>query len=100
MIDYSEKRDFQRMQMDCSMQFSVAGDEKKWQAHIINLSATGVLFIAEIALPEGSRASIYLSPVHTITPPLCADIEVIRCVAQAEQAFKIAAHIVNIEELE
>jgi hypothetical protein len=97
MIDYAEKRNFQRMQMDCSMQFNVAGEELQHQARVINLSASGVLFIAPIELATETHASILLSPVNTITPPMSADIVVIQCVEKSEQEFQVAARIVRID---
>ena len=97
MIDYSEKRNFQRMQMDCSMHFNLAGDVQHHQARLINLSASGVLFIASIELPAKSQASILLSPVQTITPPMLAEIEVIQSIQKSEQKFQVSARIVRID---
>ena len=79
MMDYAEKRDFQRMAMDCTMQFKLAESEQKFEGKVINLSAKGILFVAADEIAPGSIVEIKLTPVNNITPPMSANTTVARC---------------------
>ena len=83
--------------MDCSMQYQVGTDVSTHQAKVINLSAKGLLFIAQQPLPEGAAVKILITPVQPITPPLSAATIVSRCEQQSDQAFQIVAKIVQID---
>ena len=58
MMDYAEKRDFQRMAMDCSMEYQLSNDSKPCEGKVINLSAKGVLFLSADAVQVGDSVSI------------------------------------------
>ena len=47
MLDYSEKRDFFRMTMDCPALYRTLGATKSGSAMVRNLSAGGVLLLTE-----------------------------------------------------
>ncbi len=95
-MDYSEKRNFQRMALDCSMEYQSENESQTHQGKVINLSAKGVLFIATDEISAGEKLKLTLTPVHDITPPMLADIVVARCDKQSEDEFQIAAEIVQI----
>ena len=95
-MDYAEKRDFQRMAMDCSMEYQLSNDSKACEGKVVNLSAKGILFISSDEVQEGASINITLTPVNNITPPMSADILVIRCDEESENEYKIAAEIVQI----
>ena len=95
-MDYSEKRDFQRMALDCSLEYNLESEPKAYQGIVINLSAKGVLFIAEEAIEAGVNVNIKLTPVNDITPPMSAQAVVARCDKHSENEFHIAAEIVQI----
>lgn len=96
MMDFSEKRDFQRMVLDCSMEYQLENGNEAKQARVINLSAKGVLFETSEALNTGDRVHIKLTPVNNITPPMSADTLVTRCDEVAEENYQVAAEIVQI----
>lgn len=95
-MEYSEKRDFQRMALGCSMEYQLANIPGSHEGKVINLSAKGVLFVSGDKVQTGDRLSIKLSPVNNITPPMSADIEVTRCEKQSDSEFQVAAKIVQI----
>ena len=92
MIDYSEKRDFIRMPMDCQVFIRNRDDQTEEPAELRDLSASGVRFISQRALDTGARLQLMVAPAHPITPPLEAEISVLRC-NELEQGFDIAASI-------
>jgi len=96
-MDYSEKRDFQRMDLDCSLEYQLENDQIIRQGVVINLSAKGILFIARNAIASGDRVTIILTPVNNITPPMSAETVVARCEKQSESEYQIAAEIVQIQ---
>ena len=95
-MDFAEKRDFQRMAMDCTLQYSVADNAQKQQGKVINLSAKGILFIADDEIKPGANVEIKLTPVSKITPPMLASTRVARCEKHGEDEYHIAAEIVQI----
>ena len=95
-MDFAEKRDFQRMAMDCSLQFSVADNPQKLEGEVINLSAKGILFVCADEITPGASVEIKLTPVSDITPPMTASTRVARCEKQGEDNYHIAAEIVQI----
>lgn len=96
MMDYSEKRDFIRMPVQCPISVREAADQRPDQAELLDLSATGLRFISHKALNEGARLQVRVSPDNPITPPLEARISVLRCLA-LDDGFDIAAAIETIE---
>lgn len=96
MTDFAEKRDFYRMALDCSLEFQVAGNDKVYQGRVVNLSATGVLFVASEPVQSSTELSVTLTPVSDITPPMSANCRVIRCDELSEDEFQIASEIIKI----
>jgi len=95
-MDFSEKRDFQRMAMDCSLQLKQAENNQWLQGKVINLSAKGILFVVNDEIEPGSQVEIKLTPVNNITPPMSASTIVARCEKQGDDEYHIAAEIVQI----
>jgi len=95
MQDYSEKRDFPRMCIDCAASFRVDGSEKVATAVAKDLSGGGLLLRIENELPTGSRLNVEIRPGKNITPPLCALVEVVRC-DEGEGEFQAACSIVTM----
>ena len=92
MIDYSEKRDFIRMPVHCPIALRDPAAQLNERARLLDLSATGIRFISPRLLDQGARLEITLSPENSITPPLEAEIAVIRC-DEIEDGFETAATI-------
>jgi hypothetical protein len=78
--DYSEKRDYQRMELECPMTFTVKGDKKKTEHQGVakNLSASGLSVVCSVELEEGSKLDINVAPEQAIVPPLLATCVVTR----------------------
>jgi hypothetical protein len=96
MTDYSEKRDFQRMALDCSLEYSTADDDITYQGKVQNLSAKGILFLGDKELALGTKIKITVSPVHDITPPMVADVSVTRCDKHDDGSYHVAGEILHI----
>lgn len=91
-LDYSEKRDFFRMNMDCNMEYTVNGSGTRLCGHIKNLSGNGISFFAEQAIAAGTRIQVSIKPENPITPPLDLTIEVIRCHDTGNKQYEIAGN--------
>ena len=91
--DYSEKRNFFRMNMDCDMEYSINGSGNTKCGMMKNLSGDGVLFVTDEAITPGSEIHIAITPENTVTPPLNVTVEVLRCDAEASDKFIIAGNI-------
>jgi len=79
MINYDEKRDFQRMPVECKVDFSIEGQREVFHGDGKDLSATGVTFITEKELQAGTYININVHPFIKTVRPLSARAEVIRC---------------------
>jgi hypothetical protein len=93
--DYAEKRDFQRMVIDCVLSFSIKGVSGTYGGNVINLSSKGILFTSTEAIKEGSNLSIVLTPSNSITLPMEADATVTR-VIDNDSVYEIACTIVKV----
>lgn len=96
MIDYAEKRNFQRMTLDCNLEYWLKGSDDKHCGTVKNLSATGVLFIANQPIAVGSELKIVLTPENSVTPPMHADVVVSRCDQQGDDSYLLAGEISKI----
>jgi hypothetical protein len=93
--EYTEKRDFQRMFIDCVLSFTIRGESETYNGNVINLSSTGILFTSTEAIKEGSDLSIVLTPSNPITPPMEANATVTR-VIDNDSVYEIACTVVKI----
>ena len=78
MLEYMEKRDYIRMEVDCAARIELEGLEPL-SAIVKDLSATGLLMWVDSKIPPGSLGTAVILPGRNITPPLIAAIEIIRC---------------------
>jgi len=95
MTEYAEKRDFQRMVMDCSLAYTIEGGQEH-EGVVRDLSAKGIKFTTTDALTEGASAEVILTPANSITPPMRANINIIRCSEISKNDYDIAAEIIEI----
>ena len=97
MLDYNEKRNYPRMDIECPARFEVVG-EASGGAIVKNLSGGGVLLWIEQALEPGTELKIEIKPVSDITPPMTAELKVLRCtpVEEGSGSFAVAARISRI----
>ncbi len=98
MQEYSEKRDFPRMVLECPAQFRLEGSDKVDGAIVKNLSGGGVLLWIDQQVEPGNQLSIAITPENDITPSLHAQVEVIRCIPleDEESSFAAACTIVQV----
>lgn len=76
---FHEKRDFMRMQMECTMHYGPAGTAPSRAGELVNLSANGLLFTTDEALTPGQRLAVIIQPPAAVTPPLNGIATVCRC---------------------
>ena len=98
MLHYNEKRDFQRMPMDCPVRFRIKDNETLLIGIVKNLSSSGLLFITEEEIPPGTQLALEILPSKSITPPLAAMAHVIRSDVDSSGDYLIACGIDRIFE--
>jgi len=95
MLEYDEKRDFPRIPVDCPAQLQFEG--KIFTATVKNLSGGGTLLWLDDQIPDGASILMTVTPENTVTPPLLAEISVIRCIpVEGETYFEAACSISKI----
>ena len=100
MLDYIEKRDYIRMAIDCTARIEFQGIEPL-EATVKDLSATGLLMQVDTPIPSGSIGNVSLIPGKNITPPLQAEIEIVRCIPSEEDPslYSVACTIKEIHKV-
>lgn len=93
--DYSEKRNFFRMNLDCSMKYSVNGSEEKKTGVVKNLSGEGVSLLIDQRVNPGTEIQMSITPENPITPPLDITVEVLRCDEIDAEGYEIAGSIIK-----
>ena len=94
MRDYSEKRGFPRVSLDCTARYRVQGSHQVDTARVKDLSGGGLLMLVEQPMAAGTRLFIEIEPGKQITPPLQAQLEVLRCESlPAEAGYSVACGI-------
>ncbi|MGM0593277.1 MAG: PilZ domain-containing protein [Pseudomonadota bacterium] len=94
--DYSEKRDFMRMEVECPMTFRVQGESQLHQGTAKDLSASGLLVLGQVEVPEGTMLEVDVRPEQAIVPPLQATCEVMRVSSTVPGRFELGVRIVQI----
>jgi hypothetical protein len=100
MNDYSEKRDFQRMGVDCPARFRIQGTKEISDGIVKNLSASGLLILAKQEISPGAQLLVQIVPKSNITPPLSAKARVLRSETSTAGGYEIACAIEQILEEE
>ncbi|MDJ0805203.1 MAG: PilZ domain-containing protein [Gammaproteobacteria bacterium] len=96
MHDFAEKRDFIRMPIDCPAQFRIAGSDSTQSAIVKNLSSNGMLMLFDREIDPGTQLTVEIMPGKNITPPLSAEMSVLRSYTADEGNFNIACAIERI----
>jgi hypothetical protein len=91
--DYSEKRDFMRMAVECPMSFTLPGEDTVHRATARDLSASGLLMRCNRELAEGSSIEVSVEPEEAIVPPLKATCEVVRVTTLAPGEYEVGLKI-------
>jgi len=93
--DYTEKRNFFRMNLDCKLEYSINGDATKKTGIVSNLSGDGISFMSDQNVAPGTHIHVLITPDNTVTPPLDMTVEVTRCDEESEDQYQVAAIIVK-----
>lgn len=95
-IDYSEQRDFIRMETDCTVNYSITGSGETKQGVCRNLSATGILFYSKEPIAENTKLDIHIEAGSSMIPPLKAVIQVVRIKPNGNNDFEVAGFITEM----
>jgi len=97
MVEYDEKRNYIRMEIDCEVTYRLAGSDELYQGRCSSISGAGVSFMADRSFDTGKAMEINVIPQNTLTPSMTAFIEVIRSTQQSDGSYEIAATIKSIK---
>jgi len=94
MQDYNEKRNYPRMAIECPASFQIVGGEGGG-AIVKNLSGGGLLMWIDRDIVADSEMKIEIKPVSDITPPMVAEVKVMRCMPAGGEkgSFAVACQI-------
>jgi hypothetical protein len=95
MIIGENKRDHHRMSVDTEGEYRMKSSTSYTNCQIRDLSASGMLLLTDQPIAIGKSFFVRIVPSHSITPPLDAEIEAIRC-EPGESGFEVACRIVEI----
>lgn len=85
MLSYEDKRDYLRMDMDCPVSYALINGDQKGEGIAKDLSAKGLLMWVKEPVEAEQILAIQLTPENDITPPLLAQVRVVRCSELEEQ---------------
>ncbi len=97
MCEYTEKREFIRMNADCNMTFRFVDSDQQHIGKCINLSGAGIFFKTEKLISPGKAIEITFQPENNITQPLNAFVEVLRVSGDHNGTYEIAGSIKGIK---
>ena len=94
MQEYNEKRSYPRMAIECPASFEII-DGDGGGAIVKNLSGGGLLMWMDRDVSADAEMTIEIKPVSDITPPMVAEVRVLRCTPAAgeEGSFAVACQI-------
>lgn len=97
MLEYDEKRNYIRMEVDCNITYKLADSDEVFQGQCTSISGAGVSFITDREFAAGKAMEINVMPKNPVTPPMTAFIEVVRSTKRADNSHEIAATIKSIK---
>ena len=88
------------MQLDCPASFELLADGTAGTAIVRNLSGGGTLLSLEQSLVAGQVLRLRIEPGHDVTPPMVAELRVLRCdpPSESDGRYVVAAEITRILE--
>ncbi|MDC0663442.1 PilZ domain-containing protein [Marinobacter sp. SS21] len=95
MKDYSEKRDYYRMQLDSGIQITDSLG-RSFTAICRDLSGTGMQLLVSEALEEGAEVHTLLPTTSDRFPPLETISKVVRCTPSAD-GYLLGLSIVQVK---
>lgn len=99
MISEENRRDHHRMAIVSPAKYwlqSDTSDTASISCMVKNLSATGMLLITNERKEVGDLLLVHINPDNPITPPLRADLEVLRCDAGENGDLEVACKILKM----
>ncbi len=98
MLEYDEKRDYERMNSDCDIVYRPCNATVTYPGYCTSISGAGVSFSASQPIAAGKALEIKISPSSkSNTPALIAFIETIRSSLKTNGSYEIAAAIKGIK---
>ncbi|MFA6164110.1 MAG: PilZ domain-containing protein [Methylobacter sp.] len=97
MLEYDEKRNYIRMEIDCDITYRLADSDELHQGRCSSLSGAGVSFFTNRYFDSGKAMEVNIIPKNAITPPMTAFIEVVRSTQQDDGSYEVAATIKSIK---
>lgn len=91
--DFSEKRDFIRMGVECPATFEIEGETGVFNGVAGDLSASGLKILTEKEVAVGSILSIKILPEKAIIAPLHAIVEVVWSSGLVGDKYELGASI-------
>lgn len=78
MAEYSEKRSYKRVKVECDIHFRMMDEEEEEVGHLENISGRGMMFVAERGVPLNAELEVRVEPGNELTPALHARVQVVR----------------------
>ena len=91
--DYSEKRNFFRMNLECNAEYTINGSGDIKAGTVSNLSGDGISIVADESVTPGTEVKVSIKPDNDVTPSLEVIMEVIRCEQQDNDNYLLAGNI-------
>ncbi len=101
MTDFIERRDYPRMILESTARFTLEGEADSQETFIKDLSSSGMLLVSNDAIAIDTLLLVTITPFSDITPPLNAEVVVLRCdplEEDGETKFTIACLVKRFEE--
>jgi len=93
--DYSEKRNFFRMNLECDAEYTINGSGTQKSGKVSDLSGDGISIIADQSVKPGTEVRVSIRPENDVTPPLEVIMEVLRCEEQDADSYLLAGNITS-----
>ncbi|MDD5411149.1 MAG: PilZ domain-containing protein [Methylobacter sp.] len=97
MLEFDEKRNYIRMEIDCDITYRLADSDELHQGRCSSLSGAGVSFITNRYFDSGKAMEVNIIPKNAMAPPMTAFIEVVRSTQQDDGSYEVAATIKSIK---
>jgi len=92
--DYSEKRDFIRMQIETEITLTQGG--QRYKATCLDLSSTGMQVVAATQFQMGDKVSVHIPSEHSELRGLDAETEVVRVGVHSDGQQSLGLAIVSM----
>ena len=93
--DYSEKRNFIRMQMNTPVEIILEPSKELLNGTCLDLSGSGLQVLMDRSLPTGSKMEISIKPPYGDSPIMRANAEVTR-VDEANDEYLVGLEILEM----